>query len=440
MKALALLLLWLVLLASDANACDCLFGGGAPCQEYWKASSVFVGTVSYSSRVTLDDGSDFKRQQRLVRLTIDQVFRGIDGSEVEVLTGLGDADCGYEFKLGGQYFVYANRSKDNRLYTGICSRTRPLSEATEDLAFIRELTKAASDSTIFGEVKRVRESDPNERLKPVEGIRIIIESPSKRVEVTTNSKGRYRASGLPPDAYKVKVDLPEGLSIHNPEREAKVSDRGCAQVEFWVEADTRITGKVFDAQAEPASDVLMELVPTMPRENNAFPVYVRTDKDGKYEMRLVKPGRYLLGVRIFGSAGATYVPFPRTYHPGVSDESRATIFTITEGQKINAMDLILPPRLVERTLNGVVVWPDGRPVKGAVVWLKEREYTDRDMPYRRETDGEGRFSFKVYEGFKYTLNAYIESKAEGEQKRSEIIEVRVSENPRVIKLVLRDQK
>jgi hypothetical protein len=440
MKALALLVLWLVLLSSDTNACDCLFGGGAPCQEYWEAASVFVGTVSYSSRVTVDDGSDFKRQQRLVRLSIDQVFRGIDGSEVEVLTGLGDGDCGYGFKLGGQYLVYAGRSKDNRLYTSICSRTRPLSEATEDLAFIRELTKAASGSTIFGDVKRVRLSDPTERFKPVEGIRIIIESPSKRVEVTTNSKGRYRASGLPPDTYKVKIDLPEGLSIHNPEREAKVSDRGCAQVEFWVEADTRITGKVFDAQGEPASDVLMELVPTMPRDNNAFPIYVRTDKDGKYEMKLVKPGRYHLGVRIFGSAGATYVPFPRTYHPGVSEETGATIFTITEGKRIEAMDLILPPRLVERTLNGIVVSPDGRSVKGAVVWLKEREYSDRDMPYRKETDDEGRFSFKVYEGFKYTLNTYTEAKAEGEQKRSEIMEVRVSENPGVIKLVLTDQK
>lgn len=439
MKALALLVLGLALLASDANACSC-GGGGAPCQEYWEASSVFVGTVSYSSRVTVDDGTDPKRQQRLVRLTIDQAFRGIDGSETEVLTGLGDADCGYGFKLGGQYLVYADRSKDNRLYTGTCSRTRPLSEATEDLAFIRELTKAASGSTIFGEVKRVSASEPTESLKPVEDLRIIIESPSKRVEVITNSKGKFRASGLPPDTYKVKVDLPEGLSIYNPEREAKVSDRGCAQLEFRVEADTRISGKVFDAQGQPASDVLIELVPTTPRENNAFPVYVRTDKDGKYEMKLVKPGRYLLGLRIFGSAGATYVPFPRTYHPGVSEETRATIFTITEGQRIDAMDLMLPPRLVERTLNGVVVWPDGRPVKDAVVWLKEREYADGDMPYRKETDAEGRFSFKVYEGFKYTLNAYIEAKVEGEQKRSEIMQVRVSENPGVIKLVLTDQE
>jgi hypothetical protein len=37
-------------------------------------------------------------------------------------------------------------------------------------------------------------------------------------------------------------------------------------------------------------------------------------------------------------------------------------------------------------------------VAGAVVWLKERQYEDSDMPYRRETDSEGRFSYTVYEG------------------------------------------
>lgn len=58
------------------------------------------------------------------------------------------------------------------------------------------------------------------------------------------------------------------------------------------------------------------------------------------------------------------------------------------------------------------------------------------MPYRKETDSEGRFSFKVYDGLKYNLNAYVEAKTEAERKRSELLEVRVSENTGTIKLVL----
>ena len=152
-------------------------------------------------------------------------------------------------------------------------------------------------------------------------------------------------------------------------------------------------------------------------------------------MKLVKPGRYHLGVRIAGSAGATYVPFPLTYYPGVSDRSQATVISVSEGQCIELNELVLPPRLIERTLNGIAVDSDGKPVAGAVVWLKETQYADSDMPYRRETDSEGRFSYPVYEGFKYTLNAYVES-AGRTKMRSSLLSVVITSNPEPIKLVL----
>jgi 5-hydroxyisourate hydrolase-like protein (transthyretin family) len=201
-----------------------------------------------------------------------------------------------------------------------------------------------------------------------------------------------------------------------------------------VESDTRITGKVYDAQGQPAADVLMELVPTE-RQSNASPTFVRTDKEGRYEMKLLQPARYLFGVRIYGSAGASYVPFPRTYYPGVTDAAQATVINVVEGQRLELNDLILPQRLVEKLLNGVVLDANGRPVSGATVWLKENEYGDRDMPYRKETDAEGRFSFKVYEGFQYNLNAYLDSE-NSERKQAEH-SLRISSTMEPIRLVLK---
>ena len=153
-------------------------------------------------------------------------------------------------------------------------------------------------------------------------------------------------------------------------------------------------------------------------------------------MKLVKPGRYLLGVRIYGSAGSTYVPYPRTYYPGVNDESRATVITIAEGQTLNEVDLQLPPRLIEQKLEGIVSWPDSQPIMGATVWLKETEYPNHDMPYRVTTDEKGLFSFKVYEGMKYTLNAIFDSETKGKQRRSETLEVRPSGNPGIVRLTI----
>ena len=96
----------------------------------------------------------------------------------------------------------------------------------------------------------------------------------------------------------------------------------------------------------------MELVP-IGDDTTVFPSSVKSDSEGRYQMKLVAPGRYLLGVRIVGRAGATYVPFPQTYYPGVSEKSQATIITISEGQHFEANDLILPQRFIEKQLNGI---------------------------------------------------------------------------------------
>ena len=103
---------------------------------------------------------------------------------------------------------------------------------------------------------------------------------------------------------------------------------------------------------------------------------------------------------------------------------------------INDVDWQLPPALIEKKLEGVVIWPDGLPVKGATVWLKEIEYADKDMPYRANTGEQGDFSFKVYAGMKYSLLAIYDSETKGKQKRSAVLEIRVAESPEVVKLVI----
>jgi 5-hydroxyisourate hydrolase-like protein (transthyretin family) len=426
--------LCLVASAAQAVACTCA-GPHRPCEAYLDASAAFVGTVTFSTTTKIKEAG-FEFTKRLVRLHVDHPLRNVETTDVEVLTGLGDADCGYGFRLGGQYLVYAYGDNGKTLSTSICARTRLLSDATADLEYIRGLSKAAPGGTISGEVRLRRPSRVDEEtLPPVKDVRILFEGPNKKFERKTDSEGKYSVSGLSPGTYKVRIDLPDGLSIYNPEVELKVHDRGCREAFFLVELDTRVTGRVIDAQGMSAADVLMELVPVS-REDNAYPSFVRTDKEGRYKMKLLKPGRYHLGVRIAGSAGSTYVPFPQTYYPGVSDRSQATVISVSEGQRIELDELVLPPRFIERTLNGLVLDSDGKPVAGAIVWLKESQYNDRDMPYRRETDSEGRFSYPVYEGIKYTLNAYVESAGRTEKRSSPLSLVIITSNQEPIKLVL----
>lgn len=92
--------------------------------------------------------------------------------------------------------------------------------------------------------------------------------------------------------------------------------------------------------------------------------------------------------------------------------------------------------IVTPTLDGIVVDEDGKPVAGAAVWLKERQYQDSDMPYRRESDNEGRFSYPVYEGIKYSLEAFVDVDGRRE-KRSGPLEIVITSNQEPIKLVVR---
>lgn len=77
-------------------------------------------------------------------MQVREVLNGVGPGqqEVEIATGLGGGDCGFAFQVGADYVVYAYRNSEGRLETGICSRTRLLSQAAEDVEYIRSMANA----------------------------------------------------------------------------------------------------------------------------------------------------------------------------------------------------------------------------------------------------------------------------------------------------------
>jgi hypothetical protein len=72
-----------------------------------------------------------------VRFEIEDVWKGTVEESAIVLTPRASAACGYSFAEGEAYLVYAN-GQGQRLRTGLCSGTKPLSEARADLAILGE--------------------------------------------------------------------------------------------------------------------------------------------------------------------------------------------------------------------------------------------------------------------------------------------------------------
>jgi 5-hydroxyisourate hydrolase-like protein (transthyretin family) len=425
-----------LLISSSAFACSCQFGGGAPCQDFWQADAVFSGTAVSSGKINVVEGG-FKSDMRLLRFTVDQPFRGMQAAEVEVLTGWGGGDCGYEFKVGQRYLVYAYRDeKDNRLTTSICTRTRLVTEADDDLTFIRALPASGNNGLIFGTVgKRNHHWKEGEQwYKPVAGVEMVIEGEGTQYQAQSDADGKFRVEKVLPGKYVVKLKLPPGLirpsgkdeSGMTAENEIEVAAHGCAKTEFYLESDTRVRGRVLDAKGNPVASMQLNLrgAGADQKNVNVF-LYATTDADGNFEFKIVPPGDYWLGYHLLNSALQEGQPYGRTYLPGVMSKALATTVSVKEGQSLTGLTLQLPPPLSQRTVTGVVVWSDGQPAKGASIYLNLIEEGQMSSFWSTQPDENGRFTLKLYEGLQYKVSAYRQD-GRGQNAQSEWIDIPIT--------------
>src|SRR5262245_51732739 len=205
----------LITMGAGAFACSCI-GSAPPCQQVWNVSAVFAGTVvaidqpdllprlppgegvpsnrSVARRQNPSQPTEFPK--KVVRFAIKEAWNGVSAGEkeIEVETGLGGGDCGYGFERGEDYLVYAYRSPQGRLTTGICSRTRRLSAAEEDLAYLRSLDKAKEGSEI--RVLALDVHDGRRRGLPNAVVRLT--GPQGTLTASTDGAGSRVFPGLAP--------------------------------------------------------------------------------------------------------------------------------------------------------------------------------------------------------------------------------------------------
>jgi 5-hydroxyisourate hydrolase-like protein (transthyretin family) len=395
-------------LCSDSFACSCA-GSGPPCQAFWQADAVFVGQVKAKDlKARFEKGRNGEELRALgggevrVTLTISDAFRGAPGKEVDIFTSDSSAACGYRFENGGVYIVYAHEypKGSGKLHTSICSRTQKYSESSPDIAYAKSLARATPGAVISGAVTHVREGDDGNSMVLLANVRVIVTGKDKQVEATTDDQGRYKTPLLPAGEYTVRAEPPQGMS--ELEQKVTVADRGCAEVSFRPRWDGRLSGIVFDAEGRPATGVTIYLVKVEKRRTD-WMTYGESDENSKYEVKGIQPGRYRI---VFQHIGLNaYQPKTIFYHPGVSDPEQADVISFGEGQVISHFALRLPmlPRL--KTIEGVVLDMDGKPLAGVLV---SHGQPNENMMSNVKTDEYGRFSFKAYEGVKYSARVIID--------------------------------
>jgi len=114
-----------------ASACQCTMPPGSRDAERALADSeaVFSGEV-----VKIDPPSPWKSSATIETDTfrVSEVWKGPEQKTLEVHTALFGASCGYPFKEGQEYLVYAYAGKQG-LEVDLCNGTQRLTEAEADL-------------------------------------------------------------------------------------------------------------------------------------------------------------------------------------------------------------------------------------------------------------------------------------------------------------------
>jgi len=172
--AAATLLLW----GDAALGCVCISIPNVA-DSLKKADAVFVGKVESIS-------------EKRAKLKVERVWKGKIPAEVVMLMGgsvferegkepieFPFTSCDYEFDVGEQYLIYASSFGGNYYRTWVCTRTRGLQYAQEDL---KELGEGKPPEEPRSSVGRMIPSaaKPNNRLQPTPRLRASHQPSSRR--------------------------------------------------------------------------------------------------------------------------------------------------------------------------------------------------------------------------------------------------------------------
>jgi hypothetical protein len=409
-----LVLAIMIAAAGDAEGCSCMRSTAA-CEAVWESAAVFVGDVVQIEDTSQAVGGGRAISSRRVRLRVTEAFRGDVGGTVEVLTGRGGGDCGFNFVMGQRYIVYAGETPTG-YHTGICQRTRPAVEAAEDLKYLRSLAQStAAAGAIVGTVTHL-EPDVQGDLTwrtPFAGARIVIDADGRRFEGLSGGDGRYEVV-VPPGTYRVTVDVPESYHVRRnpiPPNAVRVQDaRGCASVDVTVQANGRIAGRVVDAEGVPVPNLTIEAQSVRPaaRRFPYTPESARaiTNAAGEYELSALHPGSYTVGIYA-GWRVSDRNPDERPAFAGGRDTKVAAPVAVPAGVRIQIDDFTLPPALAIAQVIGTVRLPDGTPAAGGLVYLYAEGVPNRSLAEPATIGADGRFSIGVVAGKRYRFVAEL---------------------------------
>ena len=229
----------------------------------------------------------------------------------------------------------------------------------------------------------------------------------------TDESGRYRITGVASGSYSISVRSLEFMLIGRSETSARGKLLNLADGEkienFNLELKRGgvITGRVTDAAGHPLAGQRIELTKIGDDgEPQRFPLNHPgarpTNEQGVYRITGVPDGRYLVSAgssqsERMGTPLARSLYYPKTFHPGVADSSRAGVVEVSEGAEIASVDILIAEEKKTYEIKGRVVRAEaGEPVAGIEIYYSLMREDGRSMGPRshgEQSNAGGEFQF-----------------------------------------------